>query len=448
MVNPFKHSLYRRLTRLTHTFGTRQRPTGAPPNAPTKARSLTLRQHYDQGHPIALEAPALPTEHPTALSASAQPAAAQKEVPTPTAVSPSTAMAMSDDEIAADLSDVFSGAVPSAPDPAPLPRQAPSRPTPEPPPAPSAPKAHAHSIFDRMTEGQEYVTTFDLGRANISQQFSAFEQRLNEEEAPETVPIFEHSPSGYAQAQTLLATPIKGRALADETLAQMADRHHVLPSLFRFWNHFSETHTGPLTADQEYIVGYEDAPQPRNVSVRVTKEIQRSNAVVNSYPTKDKNHLFQVPTYRMVVSGTDNQGSPTSLDFEVIRYGVALGSTSTKNYKTPTVVGLSDPKTYTVDYWKPTYINNSGAYRFHGGHLLHIGAIDPTTTPYGAIGCIEVTGRNAHGDRMWEVFKAYMRELSGLNQEADIAKQQRIQVIFEQVTRAERPTLIKVKKEK
>lgn len=299
-----------------------------------------------------------------------------------------------------------------------------------------------------MTEGQEYVTTFDLGRANISQQFSAFEQRLNEEEAPETVPIFEHTPSGYAQAQTLLATPIKGRALADETLAQMADRHHVLPSLFRFWNHFSETHTGPLTADQEYIVGYEDAPQPRNVSVRVTKEIQRSNAVVNSYPTKDKNHLFQVPTYRMVVSGTDNQGRPTSLDFEVIRYGVALGSTSTKDYKTPTVVGLSDPKTYTVDYWKPTYINNSGAYRFHGGHLLHIGAIDPTTTPYGAIGCIEVTGRNAHGDRMWEVFKAYMRELSGLNQEADIAKQQRIQVIFEQVTRAERPTLIKVKKEK
>jgi len=299
-----------------------------------------------------------------------------------------------------------------------------------------------------MTDGQEYVTTFNLGQADFSEQFSAFERRLQAEESKEDVPVFEPDSGGYAAAQTLLGSPRRDAPQPNETMEAMAARHGALVGMFSYWNSLALDHQGPLNPAKEYIIGFEDTDTPRKVSVRVTSEIKRSNALVRSYPTQDEEHHFQVPTYRMVVTGTDHQGRALTQDFEVIRYGVALGKTGTKTYETPAVVGLSEQKDYDVYAWKSKPPHKLEAYRFHNGHLLHIGAVDPTKTAYGAIGCIEITGQNIHGEHHWELFKAYLRELSGLNQEADIAKQKLIQVTVDQVSWADRPALIKVKKEK
>ena len=129
-----------------------------------------------------------------------------------------------------------------------------------------------------------------------------------------------------------------------------------------------------------------------------------------SYPDFD-GIKYIVPTYNMTVSGTTDGGKKESQTWEVIRYGVHK-----KPGGSPRIVGLSSPKTYTVSLWRPGYTLNStnaaenGAWRIYKGWLIHDGPDTPLASSplYGAIGCIEVCGKDA-----WKDFNDFIVKLGG-----------------------------------
>lgn len=189
----------------------------------------------------------------------------------------------------------------------------------------------------------------------------------------------------------------------------------------------------------------------RSINIRIVNEIV-GKAVVWGYPRddvpqKDIGPLYEVPTYRMVVTGTDERSKPAKREFEVIRFGVYQQTTKHK----PSVVGLAKEQEYVIKKWLPTYSVHSaeseerGAWQVYKDWLIHDGPDDPSNKddPYASIGCVEVCG-----PRAFIKLNEYLISLSGstavspAQQLAEIGDKGIMKVHYEGATR---PALKEIK---
>lgn len=133
-------------------------------------------------------------------------------------------------------------------------------------------------------------------------------------------------------------------------------------------------------------------------------------AITFGYPA-GRSTLFEIPTYKLTVNGTDDFRKPSKKDFEVFRFGVQQKSTTSS----PTVVGLADFQTHIIKAWLPNYSVHSarsverGAWQVYGNFLIHDGPDDPLSEVYASIGCIEICG----GPKGFDIFNDYIISLSG-----------------------------------
>ena len=133
-------------------------------------------------------------------------------------------------------------------------------------------------------------------------------------------------------------------------------------------------------------------------------------AITWSYPHDDGN-TYEIPTYKLTVSGTDDKGNPASKDYEVFRFGVQR-KTATSSAR---VVGLADLQTHTIKKWIPTYEVHSasspekGAWQVYDNFLIHDGPDSPMTELYASIGCVEICG----GPSGFVGFNDFIISLSG-----------------------------------
>ena len=138
-------------------------------------------------------------------------------------------------------------------------------------------------------------------------------------------------------------------------------------------------------------------PGLRNIKINVgSKPI--GTAVTWTYPNSD-GELYEIPTYEMTVTGTDDAGNRIERNFEVLRFGVTR-ETSTSPAK---VVGIANKQSHKIKNWLPNYSVHSsdasadaesGAWQVYGNFLIHDGPDNPLddAEPYATIGCIEVCG--------------------------------------------------------
>lgn len=154
----------------------------------------------------------------------------------------------------------------------------------------------------------------------------------------------------------------------------------------------------------------------RAITIDVTDETVGS-AVVWGYPRsdvpqRDIGPLYEVPTFKVVVRGTFDDGTSAKREFEAIRFGVQQNTTRDR----PTVVGLAHEQTHVVEKWFPNYGVHSapseerGAWQVIGTFLIHDGPDAPLdrNDPYASIGCVEICGA-----RGFKVFNEYLISLSG-----------------------------------
>lgn len=155
----------------------------------------------------------------------------------------------------------------------------------------------------------------------------------------------------------------------------------------------------------------------RQITINVTDKAVGS-AVVWGYPRddvppEDIGPLYEVPTFKIIVRGTFDDGIPAKREFEAIRFGVQQKTTRHR----PAVVGLAHEQTHVVQAWDPTYGPHSarsderGAWQVIGeDFLIHDGPDDPLAreNPYASIGCVELCG-----PRGFTVFNEYLVSLSG-----------------------------------
>jgi RHS repeat-associated protein len=138
-------------------------------------------------------------------------------------------------------------------------------------------------------------------------------------------------------------------------------------------------------------------PKLRNIKINIGSE-PIGTAVTWTYPNDD-GELYEIPTYEMTVTGTDDAGNKVEKKFEVFRFGVTK-----KTANSPVkVVGLAQKQSHKIKAWLPNYSVHSsdastdaeaGAWQVYGNFLIHDGPDDPkdVAQPYASIGCIEVCG--------------------------------------------------------
>ena len=154
----------------------------------------------------------------------------------------------------------------------------------------------------------------------------------------------------------------------------------------------------------------------RPITIEVTEE-KSGVAVVWGYPRDDVPEddigpLYEIPTYKMIVRGSLDDGKPSKREFEVIRFGVQQKTTKHQ----PQVVGLANDQTHAVKKWLPHYSVQSasseevGAWQVFGDFLIHDGPDDPLDrrSPFASIGCVELCG-----SRGFTVFNEHLVLLSG-----------------------------------
>ncbi len=166
----------------------------------------------------------------------------------------------------------------------------------------------------------------------------------------------------------------------------------------------------------------------RKVKLIITnKEI--TVGVVRSYP-KDNGKIYEVPIYVCNIVGTDIDGNIIEETFSCIRFGVQLNNEAND---TPRVVGLRTEQSYTMLWVKSATIG--WAWRFlenkqtHWGYYVHEGATDPQNVPFGALGCIEITGLDE-----WKRFNEVLLRLTGAENQSDISKNKLAEIEIEEVS--------------
>lgn len=154
----------------------------------------------------------------------------------------------------------------------------------------------------------------------------------------------------------------------------------------------------------------------RKIFIDVTDKVV-GTALVWGYPRDDVPEddigpLYEIPTFKIIVRGTLEDGSPAKREFEAIRFGVQQKTTRDR----PTIVGLAHEQTHIVKSWLPNYTVQSadseerGAWQVFERFLIHDGPDNPldSNEPYASIGCVELCGK-----RGFVVFNEYLVSLSG-----------------------------------
>lgn len=143
-------------------------------------------------------------------------------------------------------------------------------------------------------------------------------------------------------------------------------------------------------------------------------------AVTWSYPDSD-GKLYLIPTYKMTVDGTTDDGAVAHREFEVIRFGP---NRHEADGRPAHMVGLRDYQKHRIKLWHGSYTVHSarseerGAWKVYGNFLIHDGPDDPMKEFYATAGCIEVCG----GPRGFDLFNDYIISLSGSTQPTRMKK--------------------------
>jgi hypothetical protein len=135
-----------------------------------------------------------------------------------------------------------------------------------------------------------------------------------------------------------------------------------------------------------------------------------------AYPISD-GKTYEIPTYKITVSGKDNSKTPQSKEWECYRFGIYNndGTASDHSARGLFVAGMADAQKYIIDKFNPSYSVHSarstelGAWHVVGGFLIHDGPDDPVSQLYASIGCIEICGKPAGFDQ----FNNFILSLSG-----------------------------------
>jgi hypothetical protein len=145
---------------------------------------------------------------------------------------------------------------------------------------------------------------------------------------------------------------------------------------------------------------------------RITLEVGSTpigTALTWAYPHGQSHGFFTIPTYELVVSGTDDEHQPVSRSFEVFRFGVKCD-----RGEEPHVVGFAEEQAHAIKAWIPNFavhraaFSETGAWRIHDHFLIHDGPDDPQHEAYAAVGHIEVCG-----PRGFDKFNDFVIQLSG-----------------------------------
>lgn len=155
----------------------------------------------------------------------------------------------------------------------------------------------------------------------------------------------------------------------------------------------------------------------------VVGNIPGRTILTRPYPVDD-GKFYELPTYTIKASGTDENGTPREQSWEVFRFGIYNNDGGEPHYTSRGlfVAGLAEAQRYTIGKYDPTYKVHSavsmetGAWQVKDGFLIHDGPDIPATATnpiesgvYASIGCIEVCGTRAGFDR----FNTIIRLLSG-----------------------------------
>lgn len=165
-----------------------------------------------------------------------------------------------------------------------------------------------------------------------------------------------------------------------------------------------------------------------------------NRALTWSYPHGD-GQIYVIPTYRMIMIGTDVDKKPMSQTFEVLRFGVHR---TTKNLQ-PRIVGIARAEGHTIKRWIPNYKVHSadsredGAWQVHGNFLIHDGPDYPMRQLYATAGCIEVCG----GPGGFVAFNRLVAQWSGSSRTslsemlAEVGSSGCLHIAYEQAARPE-----------
>ncbi|WP_438712373.1 hypothetical protein ACSTS3_08375 [Aquimarina muelleri] len=153
-------------------------------------------------------------------------------------------------------------------------------------------------------------------------------------------------------------------------------------------------------------------------------------AKLTSYPHRPKRLKYQVPLYKVQVSGKDVLGNEITEDFEAIRFGVKRTTTVNAH-----VVGLQDAQSYVLT-WDYITTMEEMAWRVYAGFFVHRGPKYPTSGNFGSIGCIEICGVGE-----WDRFNNLIKELSGSVSLEEVSNNRLAQIVYEA---AVKPLLIKL----
>lgn len=135
-----------------------------------------------------------------------------------------------------------------------------------------------------------------------------------------------------------------------------------------------------------------------------------------SYPNYNQK-IYIIPTYEMILEGTNDFNQREQFRFEVYRFGVTLKA----GRSAPQVVGLADHQSHTIKQFIPTYRVHSapsqedGAWQVYDNFLIHDGPDAPdnrSESPYATVGCIEVCGPG-----MFRTFNERLIRLSGVRKD-------------------------------
>jgi RHS repeat-associated protein len=189
---------------------------------------------------------------------------------------------------------------------------------------------------------------------------------------------------------------------------------------------------GVIIADfvEGYNVVVDGGPNSiRPVTVTITDQIVRTATLV-SYPDgargdRSLSQLYEVPTYRVTVSGTDNDGVEQLFEFEALRFGIQENAAQGI---APRVVGLSRAQTHILR-WNRITTMDAMAWRVTRGWFIHEGPRDPATSRFGSIGCIEICGAG-----QWTAFNDAIRGLAGSTNLGAIGQSGRLQAVYQAAT--------------
>lgn len=157
---------------------------------------------------------------------------------------------------------------------------------------------------------------------------------------------------------------------------------------------------------------------------------------MTSYPIED-GQMYEVPVYRMTLSGTDDEGDPVLEEFVVQRFGVhynpkdpATGMPKDPSHsgaESPRVVGLADHQSYVINSYTSFYSGTEGpAWRvpvkinhvLQSGFLIHKGPNDIETDNFRNLGCIAVCEAGGYNR-----FNALIEYLSGTSLGGHVARE-------------------------